>query len=65
MEPTFYGDIQLYLTGLIERTRLVLGVNNVFNKAPPSCYTCDSANFDHTTYDVPGQFGYLRLSYGF
>jgi hypothetical protein len=29
------------------------------------CYTCDSANFDPTTYDLPGQFGYLRLSYGF
>lgn len=65
MTPTFYGDVQLYVAGLIDRTRLVVGVNNVFNKAPPACNTCDSANFDPTTYDIPGQFGYLRLSYGF
>jgi iron complex outermembrane receptor protein len=45
--------------------RLTVGVNNVFNKNPPVCGTCDSANFDPTTYDIPGQFGYARLSYGF
>ena len=41
------------------------GVNNVFDRDPPQCFTCDSANFDPTTYDLPGQFGYVRLSYGF
>jgi iron complex outermembrane receptor protein len=67
MKATFYGDVQLYFSPdwMDHRLRLTLGVNNVFNKAPPACYTCDSANFDPTTYDVPGQFGYLRLSYGF
>ena len=63
---TFYGDVQLYYSPgwMQHRMRLTLGVNNVFNKNPPACDTCDSANFDPTTYDLPGQFGYLRLSFG-
>ena len=40
------------------------GVNNVFDKDPPACFSCSLNNFDPTTYDVPGRFGYLRLSYG-
>ncbi len=66
MRPTFYGDVQLFVSpGWIdERLRLTAGVNNVFNRKPPACYTCDSANFDPTTYDLPGQVGYLRLSLG-
>lgn len=67
MGATFYGDIQLYFSPgwMDHRARLTLGVNNVFDKDPPYCFTCDSANFDPTTYDVPGQFGYVRLSFGF
>jgi iron complex outermembrane receptor protein len=67
MGSTFYGDVQLYFSPdwMAHKLRLTLGVNNVFNKAPPACNTCDSANFDPTTYDLPGQFGYARLSYGF
>ena len=66
MKATFYGDVQAYFSPgwLDNRMRLTLGVNNVFNKAPPPCFTCDGANFDATTYDLPGQFGYIRLSFG-
>lgn len=65
MGSTFYGDMQAYFSPawLDHRTRLTIGVNNIFDKQPPACFTCDSANFDPTTYDVPGQFGYIRLSY--
>lgn len=65
MGRTFYGDIQLYFSPdwMDHRARLTLGVNNIFDKNPPACFTCDSANFDPTTYDIPGQFGYVRLSY--
>jgi len=67
MSATFYGDVQLYYSPpwMNHDMRLTIGVNNVFNKNPPVCGTCDSANFDPTTYDIPGQFGYARLSYGF
>jgi iron complex outermembrane receptor protein len=66
MAATFYGDVQLYYSPgwMDHRARLTLGVNNLFNRMPPACNTCDSANFDPTTYDIPGQFGYLRLSFG-
>ncbi|EQB32459.1 TonB-denpendent receptor [Sphingobium ummariense RL-3] len=65
MGTTIYGDIQAYFSPawLDHRTRFTIGVNNLFDKDPPLCNTCDGANFDTTTYDVPGQFGYLRLSY--
>jgi len=67
MGSVLYGDVQLYFSpGWMEhRMRLTLGVNNVFGRNPPPCFTCDSANFDPTTYDVPGQFGYARISFGF
>lgn len=67
MTATFYGDVQAYFSpGWMEhRARLTIGVNNVFDRKPPACNTCDSANFDPTTYDIPGQFGYARLSFGF
>jgi iron complex outermembrane receptor protein len=67
MGAVFYGDMQFYLSPgwMDHRLRLTAGVNNIFDRDPPQCFTCDSANFDPTTYDIPGQFGYLRLSYGF
>ncbi|MBT2189172.1 TonB-dependent receptor domain-containing protein [Sphingobium nicotianae] len=65
MSSVFYGDMQLYFSPswMDHRTRLTVGVNNIFDRDPPACFSCDSANFDPTTYDVPGQFGYLRLSF--
>jgi iron complex outermembrane receptor protein len=67
MSATFYGDMQLFFSPdwMENRMRLTLGVNNIFNRQPPICNSCDGANFDTTTYDVPGQFGYARLSFGF
>ena len=44
---------------------MTFGVNNVFDTDPPACFSCDLNNFDPTTYDVPGQFWYARVSYGF
>ncbi len=62
----FYGDIQLQVRPhwLDERLALTVGVNNVFNSDPPACFSCSLNNYDPTTYDVPGQFGYVRLSFG-
>ena len=62
---TFYGDVQLVYTPSFADHRLAFtaGVNNVFNRNPPACFSCTGPNFDATTYDVPGQFGYLRISY--
>ena len=61
----FYGDAQITVTPsfLDQRFGLTIGVNNIFNQDPPACFSCSLNNFDPTTYDVPGQFGYIRLAY--
>ncbi|MCW1383329.1 TonB-dependent receptor [Novosphingobium sp. KCTC 2891] len=61
----FYTDVQVqYRPSFLDsRFALTLGVNNVFDVNPPACFSCSLNNYDPTTYDVPGQFGYLRLSY--
>lgn len=65
MGSRFYGDIQLgYTPAFMDSAfTFTLGVINVFNTDPPACNTCTGPNYDPTTYDVPGQFGYLRVSY--
>lgn len=65
LKATFYTDLQLGWKPefLDERWGLTLGVNNLFNVDPPACISCGLNNFDPTTYDVPGQFGYIRLHY--
>jgi iron complex outermembrane recepter protein len=61
----FYGDVQLTFSPdfLDNRMSFTLGVINVFNQDPPPCNTCTGPNYDPTTYDVPGQFGYFRVSF--
>lgn len=65
LKSRFYGDVQLIYTPewLDRKFAFTLGVINVFNTNPPPCTTCTGPNYDPTTYDVPGQFGYLRISY--
>jgi iron complex outermembrane recepter protein len=65
LNSRLYGDVQLSYTpsALNEKVTLTAGVNNVFNSGPPPCVSCTGPNYDPTTYDVPGQFGYLRISY--
>ncbi|KAB7645536.1 TonB-dependent receptor domain-containing protein [Polymorphobacter fuscus] len=65
LKGTFYGDVQLSYNPsfLDKRMAFTVGVNNVFNQNPPPCFSCTGPNYDPTTYDVPGQFGYLRISY--
>jgi iron complex outermembrane receptor protein len=65
MNSRFYGDVQLTFTpGFAQhRFAFTIGVNNVFDTDPPPCVSCSLNNFDPTTYDVPGQFGYARISY--
>ncbi|MBB3474173.1 TonB-dependent receptor domain-containing protein [Sphingomonas sp. BK345] len=67
LKSRFYGDVQLSFrpSWLNEKIGLTLGVNNVFDTDPPACFSCSLNNYDPTTYDVPGRFGYARLSYGF
>ncbi|MDO6415486.1 TonB-dependent receptor [Sphingomonas sp. BIUV-7] len=65
LRNTFYGDVQIVLTPsfLDKKFDFTIGVINVFNRTPPACTSCTGPNYDPTTYDVPGQFGYLRVAY--
>ena len=65
LKNTFYGDVQVQFSPSAFDRKVVftVGVNNVFNQDPPACGTCTGPNYDPTTYDVPGQFGYARIAY--
>lgn len=65
LKSRFYTDVQLSWAPAFweQRFQFTVGVNNLFDRDPPACISCGLNNFDPTTYDVPGQFGYLRLSY--
>jgi iron complex outermembrane receptor protein len=65
LNSRFYTDFQFIWTPsmLDQRFAFTVGVNNLFDKDPPGCFSCSGGNFDPTTYDVPGQFGYARISY--
>jgi iron complex outermembrane receptor protein len=64
LDRILYGDVQLGFTPgfLNDGVTITAGVNNVFNSGPPPCISCSGPNFDPTTYDIPGQFGYVRVS---
>jgi len=61
----FYADAQLRVTPDFMDRGLVftLGVNNLFDSDPPGCFSCGVNNYDPTTYDVPGRFGYARVTF--
>jgi len=61
----FYTDFQFVYTPsmLDKRVAFTVGVNNLFDKDPPGCFSCSVNNFDPTTYDVPGRYGYARITY--
>jgi len=65
MGARFYADMQVNISPdfMEKRFLLTAGLNNMFDQDPPACVSCSLNNYDPTTYDVPGMFGYLRLSY--
>lgn len=65
MHSKFYVDMQLGFTPAFmdRRWGLSFGINNLFDTDPPACNTCSLNGYDPTTYDIPGQFGYFRLTY--
>jgi iron complex outermembrane receptor protein len=53
------------LGGSLGQTALTVGVNNVFDRAPPTIYNGPSGNYDPATYDQLGRFLYARLTQAF
>lgn len=65
LDARLYADLRLnWRPRLInDRLTLSLGVNNLFDKAPPLCTSCGLKNFNATLHDVPGVFGYFQVAY--
>jgi iron complex outermembrane recepter protein len=65
LSARYYADVQAswFPSALDGKVGLSLGVNNLFDKDPPACFSCGLNNYDPNAYDAPGQFGYLRLVY--
>ncbi len=64
LHATVYTDVQLVWSPAFDRGLTVTaGVNNAFDRDPPTCYSCALNGFNATTYDVPGLFGYLSATY--
>jgi iron complex outermembrane receptor protein len=64
MRRRVYTDIQLRWEGdSLGGFGFAIGANNLFNVAPPACFSCGLNNMDPTTYDVPGTVFYARATY--
>lgn len=65
LDAITYWDVQARWTPAVldDRVTVALGINNLTDEDPPGCITCGLNNFDPTTYDAPGRFGYIRFSY--
>lgn len=61
LKAKLYMDVSASLA-VSERMELTVGVNNVLDTDPPPCFSCQAGGFDPATYDVPGQFGFVRLT---
>lgn len=59
-----YNDVRVtWNPSFDERLTVMIGVNNIFNVDPPTCYSCALNGFNGATYDVPGVFGYISAGY--
>ncbi len=60
-----YVDAQVRFTpaAFDDRMTFAVGINNLTDEDPPGCFSCGLNNYDPTTYDVPGRFGYFRISF--
>ena len=62
-----YTDLQVSWSpaALNDKAQIAIGVNNLFNKAPPICRSCDASSFDGTVYPIEGRFINARASMKF
>lgn len=64
---TTYHNVQFGWSNQFDNFGLDLtaGVRNLFDRDPPTCFSCSLNGFDVTTYELPGQFWYLRAGLRF
>lgn len=61
----FYLDLAASYTlpWFADRMEFTIGANNITKTDPPNCFSCQLNGFDPNTYDVPGRYGYVRLTF--
>lgn len=57
-----YTDLEIGFNIADDAARFSLGVNNLFDKAPPASYANAPINYDIYTYDARGRFLYASFS---
>ncbi|HRE34690.1 MAG TPA: TonB-dependent receptor, partial [Sphingopyxis terrae] len=57
-----YTDVELGFNIGDDTARFAIGVNNLFDKAPPASYANAPINYDIYTYDARGRFLYASFS---
>jgi iron complex outermembrane receptor protein len=62
-----YTDLQVGWTPALfnDQAQFALGINNVLDKDPPPCLSCDLNNYDGTIYPVPGRYVHARAAVKF
>jgi iron complex outermembrane receptor protein len=63
MKATFYSDLSAYWK-TPWKSRVTLGVNNLFKQKPPYSTTTFANSFD-PQYEIPGRFFYMRYTQNF
>ncbi len=61
---TAYHDLQVIFPEW-NTVQFELGVNNITDKQPPTCFSCSLNGYDPSNYDGEGQFGYVRATVKF
>lgn len=62
---TVYHDLQFGYDYSPWNTDFTFGIKNVFNKNPPTCYSCELNSYDPTNYRIPGRFYYASVGIKF
>lgn len=62
IEPVVYHDLSLGYN-FTDSLAVRFGIDNLFDEQPPTSLTNLNINFDITTYNPVGRFGYLRLTW--
>jgi iron complex outermembrane recepter protein len=65
LDATLYHNLQGVYNWQEQSVTVTLGVNNVLNEDPPVCTSCFANSYDPTLYEIPGRFGYVRLTKSF
>ena len=65
VDSVLFTDLRVSYTPSFANDGLTIsaGINNLFDEDPPVCFPCGVIGMSIVAHDLPGQVGYLRVSY--